>query len=180
LSLLLRHWRDHAWRRLMTSDERKAYRARAIASWPETMTCRACGCSKPRSEFSRGGNPANPDCKACHRPRWKKHDEKRKARSTHGIREDRLKRVFGLPIGAYDRMVLAQRGLCALCGSNSPNGKTAWQVDHDHVTGRIRGLLCTRCNHFMAYLDERGPIEFIAFIEKAIAYASSTTDWRCV
>jgi hypothetical protein len=53
-------------------------------------------------------------------------------------------------------------------------------VDHDHDTGRIRGLLCTRCNHFMAYIDERkatpGAIE--AFIAKAIAYAEAKKDWR--
>lgn len=37
-------------------------------------------------------------------------------------------------------------GKCACCGCSSPGGKGLWNVDHDHATGRIRGVLCFQCN----------------------------------
>ncbi len=47
-------------------------------------------------------------------------------------------------------MLAAQGGRCALfriCGSVHPGGKwNRWHVDHDHVTGKVRSLLCNDCN----------------------------------
>jgi hypothetical protein len=40
-------------------------------------------------------------------------------------------------------MVQEQMGLCAICG-HAPIG--SFHIDHDHVTGRVRGLLCRNCN----------------------------------
>lgn len=55
-----------------------------------------------------------------------------------------LRKTFGLPPEEYDRMLTAQAGICAIC-SAKPNGKRL-SVDHDHSTGRVRGLLCGLCN----------------------------------
>ena len=49
----------------------------------------------------------------------------------------------------YDAMLKAQGGRCALfevCGHEEPGGRGTWHVDHDHKTGRARGLLCHECN----------------------------------
>lgn len=48
----------------------------------------------------------------------------------------------------YDELFYEQGGGCAICGSEeSGRSTTDWlHVDHDHVTGEIRGLLCNRCN----------------------------------
>lgn len=62
-------------------------------------------------------------------------------------RRHNLKAKYGLDEGAYQRMVRMQRGRCAICRGNDPkrpDGK--WAVDHDHVTGQVRGLLCSKCN----------------------------------
>jgi hypothetical protein len=57
-------------------------------------------------------------------------------------------------------MIRAQGGLCALCKTNP-----ATQVDHDHKTGRVRGILCLHCNAGMgAFHDDP------AIIERAIRY----------
>jgi hypothetical protein len=61
-------------------------------------------------------------------------------------------RTFGLTVEQYDAMVLAQGGVCAICGrpevvKHHSSGKVrALAVDHDHETGDVRGLLCGRCN----------------------------------
>jgi hypothetical protein len=50
-------------------------------------------------------------------------------------------------------MLERQAGVCAICG-RPPRGGRALDVDHDHVTGRVRGLLCGNCNRAVGFLDE--------------------------
>lgn len=59
-----------------------------------------------------------------------------------------LRHTYDLTIEQYDAMVLAQNGMCAIC-QGPPPGKFPLVVDHDHDTGRIRGLLCNTCNSLM-------------------------------
>lgn len=58
-----------------------------------------------------------------------------------------LKREYGLTQELYERMLLGQGGGCAICHTTEPGtAKNYFSVDHCHVTGKIRGLLCNRCN----------------------------------
>jgi len=44
-------------------------------------------------------------------------------------------------------MLTVQNGQCAICGTNDPGGGYKnFAVDHNHISGEVRGLLCTRCN----------------------------------
>lgn len=54
-----------------------------------------------------------------------------------------LKSKYGLTEDAYKALYESQKGVCKICG-NEDFRKLV--VDHDHITGRIRGLLCTSCN----------------------------------
>ena len=56
-------------------------------------------------------------------------------------RKSHLKRKYGLSQEAFDEMLAAQGGGCAICGKPNPDN-----VDHDHVTGHVRGILCWNCN----------------------------------
>ena len=60
-------------------------------------------------------------------------------------RERDLKRRYGITQKQYQAMHDKQNGLCACCGSTCPSGKNL-SVDHDHLTGQVRGLLCRPCN----------------------------------
>lgn len=64
-------------------------------------------------------------------------------------RRERLRRraktlkQYGITSFDYERLLEAQRGVCAICG-DPPNGSFA--VDHNHASGVVRGLLCRQCN----------------------------------
>jgi Recombination endonuclease VII len=51
--------------------------------------------------------------------------------------------------GEYERRLAAQGGVCAIHGCGAKPGKRRLDRDHDHATGRLRGLLCHRCNRMM-------------------------------
>ena len=51
-------------------------------------------------------------------------------------------------------MLEKQGKCCAICKDAKPGGQGNWHVDHCHATGRIRGLLCTRCNALLGYAKD--------------------------
>lgn len=71
-----------------------------------------------------------------------------------------IKRMYGLTRSELDALIEVQGGLCAICESNP-----AVQVDHDHVTGKIRGVLCFTCNVALGQLKDD-----VALFRKAIDY----------
>ena len=68
-------------------------------------------------------------------------------------------RKYGLTTEQYDELLVAQGGVCAVCAEPPARGRL--HVDHDHGTGRIRGLLCRRCNTGL-YLLENEPLRLRA------------------
>jgi hypothetical protein len=86
----------------------------------------------------------------------KKNPEKfRRYAKTHG-RNNSLKRKYGITAKEYDAMFAQQNGQCASCKSPQKNFKRRFHVDHNHTTGKIRGLLCVNCNHLIG-LFEKNP-----------------------
>ena len=55
-------------------------------------------------------------------------------------------RGLGVTDEGYSRMLAAQSGCCAICGNPPKKGGRRLNVDHNHRTGKVRGLLCHRCN----------------------------------
>lgn len=67
-----------------------------------------------------------------------------------------VSRTYGLEPGEYARLLAEQDGRCAICTKRPRNRRLA--VDHDHRTGKVRGLLCYFCNHFVIGTVEFDPI----------------------
>lgn len=62
----------------------------------------------------------------------------------------RVAATYGLALDGYDRLYLAQGGRCYIC--RRATGKTRrLAVDHDHKTGKVRGLLCKSCNTMLGH-----------------------------
>lgn len=59
---------------------------------------------------------------------------------------------LGITLEEYNNLVKIQNGKCAICLKSEKNKKLA--IDHDHKTGKIRGLLCFRCNFGMTWFNE--------------------------
>ena len=75
------------------------------------------------------------------------------------IKDQKLKTAFGLSLEVYNNMLSAQGGVCAICKKEesvlSVKGKTkSLAVDHCHTTGRVRGLLCQKCNQALGLFDD--------------------------
>ena len=81
-------------------------------------------------------------------------------------RERWLKR-YGLTVEGYDLLSEQQEGRCAICGTDTPNGRN-WHVDHDHKTNKVRGLLCHNCNILLGNAHDDP-----AILQAAIDYLSS-------
>ena len=56
------------------------------------------------------------------------------------------KNKFGITLEQYNQMFIVQNGLCLGCYKHQKDDKRAFAVDHNHMTGRVRGLLCGNCN----------------------------------
>lgn len=97
---------------------------------------------------------------------WKKNNRERWLRS---IKEASLRQRYGITLADYDAMLKAQGGGCAICAK--PPGKRRLAVDHDHKTGRIRGLLCSGCNTTLgwlelaqAWLKQQGEVKVLTYL----------------
>lgn len=68
-------------------------------------------------------------------------------------REYMLKTKYGITGDDYEKMFLEQKGLCAICSTDKPAGNR-FHVDHCHQTGKVRRLLCSRCNGALGWFEK--------------------------
>lgn len=75
-----------------------------------------------------------------------------------------MKRKYGIDYSEFIAMSNKQNNKCAICGNDLDMGKLT-HVDHDHKTGKVRGILCRNCNHGLGnFMDD------ISLMAKAIDY----------
>jgi len=133
--------------------------------------CSTCKLDKPKLEFC--GRKVSPDglnyrCRACSSEIGKKHyalnatvvgARTKKWRKEHPERfaatqrDWVLRTKFGITLLKYNEMLASQGGLCRGCSAPS-SAKGTLHVDHDHKTGRVRGLLCVACNTAIGLLQD--------------------------
>lgn len=68
------------------------------------------------------------------------------------VRDRMLRTKFGISLDEYNRKLTDQNGICAIC--SGVNSDRSLAVDHNHKTGQVRGLLCSRCNAAIGFLQE--------------------------
>lgn len=83
----------------------------------------------------------------------------------------RLIKTFGINLEEYNEMLISQNNGCAICGEAPPTEEKTERkfahlpVDHCHTTGKVRGLLCHRCNRGIGFLGDSIP-----YLKNAILY----------
>jgi hypothetical protein len=110
--------------------------------------CSQCGQAKHVAQFYRDplqSSGLTPQCKTCRRARSRVEyaaDDNLRRANAYKARV----RSYGLSASEFDRMLVEQAGLCRVCDDPLGPNPNQLHVDHCHVTGRIRALLCRRCN----------------------------------
>ena len=84
------------------------------------------------------------------------------------IRDNYYKRKYGITLEDYNRMFAEQKGRCAICETHQCDTGRAFAVDHDHKTGKVRGLLCQACNTAIGKLQDDPKL-----IQRAAEYVAS-------
>lgn len=115
--------------------------------------CTACKKFKSIDKFhkrTRCKDGLNYYCKKCQN----EINNKRHQINPRKTRNDRLKNRYGITLEQYDRMFENQDGVCAICGGLNDHGRRLC-VDHNHKTGKIRGLLCANCNLRISVLENK-------------------------
>lgn len=123
--------------------------------------CRRCGEVKELEQFSLtpAGNYRRV-CKHCRSTYQGQYisdlPEEAKASNKVKQRAARLMNQYGLTLGEFDFLLAVQDDGCAICGKTTEENGQNLAVDHNHVTGEIRGLLCSRCNALVVsrWLDD--------------------------
>lgn len=95
-----------------------------------TKVCRLCGVEKPISEFyfRKDSGHYRSECKEC-------------------LKKISTFRNTGWTPEKYEEAYIKQNGKCAICGCKLNSSRyTRFAGDHDHKTGKLRGLLCMNCN----------------------------------
>lgn len=105
--------------------------------------CPRCKTTKPLTEFwKKKGKRPQTYCKNC----LYEYNHARAKANPDLVWERSIKSNYGLTRIEFDRILASQNGVCGICeGEKTGPGRT-FRVDHDHATGKIRGLLCQHCN----------------------------------
>jgi ribosomal protein L34E len=126
--------------------------------------CNICLLVKPFDEFVKRKNRPNgiqAYCKKCHNENMKSKD-----RSEYN-RKFSLNKSYGITIEEYNKMFTNQNGCCAICKVHiteiNQKRKKHLSIDHNHRNGKIRGLLCDKCNRGIGLLQDDVQILLNAF-----------------
>lgn len=119
----------------------------------ETLVCRECKAAKILRVMWKNQDCKRPTniCKTCKtaKQRWRAQG-------------------FECSWALYDSMFKAQGGVCAICAGPQAGFRKRFNVDHDHATGKVRGLLCHSCNVSLGHFGDD-----TAMLRKAIAYVEA-------
>ena len=140
----------------------ETYAAKRAAIAYTEKACNKCGEVKSLTDFPpRKDNVdgRHGSCRVCENKRKAKHKP-----TDEQSRKYWLKSNYGIGIEEYNIMLTEQQGACAVCG-DSPKENRSLAVDHCHSTGKIRGLLCFRCNATLGKFNDD-----ISLFQRAIDY----------
>ncbi len=135
--------------------------------------CRVCEKFKDLDEFyfRKDSNSYRKDCKICVNRRTCAYSKEKgydySSRNTHYVRR------YGITVEDFGNILKLQDGKCAICNElETCTTKKRLHVDHCHVTGKVRGLLCHKCNAGLGNLKDS-----LVTLENASIYLLNYIHW---
>lgn len=147
---------------------------------PSEKVCTKCKQEKSISDFYLDRGKPAAQCKPCRIHKSKEYTGKLAAGIKTARREKfkgvygtnyNYKRFFGLDIEIVTKMLAAQDNECAVCSKElvigGPDRAKRANLDHNHGTGKVRGLLCQACNMYVGVLENKNKIlKAIGYLNK--------------
>jgi len=128
--------------------------------------CLRCYKTKEFSEFNKANKRKDGRREACRECE----KEYRLSEEVQTRRYERdLKNKYGLSIDNYNKMFEQQEGRCGICKRHQTELIKKLVVDHCHDTGKVRGLLCDKCNRGVGFLGDN-----LEGIKSAVNYLEET------
>jgi len=121
----------------------------------KSYSCKSCNVGKCREYYTANREKLREyGRKRYHSdPKWKEQsriNRRNKYKTDPDARKRRLASCrlskFGITDDEFNRLFVSQGNKCAICRCSEPPNKKSWSVDHDHISGKIRGILCSFCN----------------------------------
>lgn len=113
--------------------------------------CSLCGTTKTIDQFpanKQGKYGVHSQCLDCRRS---VHKYRYANGDSYAVR---LKKLYNLSVKEYEQMYAEANGRCQVCGTPEEDLNKRLAVDHCHGTGKVRGLLCSKCNTALGQLDD--------------------------
>lgn len=129
--------------------------------------CRDCAEIKPLEMFvlsKKSPTGRGSYCKPCQNARG----EESRQRLHGGSREYHLRRRYGIGVKVFEAILAEQDGKCLICERPDPE-----HVDHDHQTGKVRGILCFNCNQGLGNFRDD-----IRSLIRAVNYLMRGSSWK--
>ena len=118
-----------------------------------------------QKEYNKEYRKKNEEKLKANNKKWR---EANKEKDVLTMFKARLKRKYNLTIEEYDALLEAQNNSCKVCGTHATNNlKGKLYVDHCHTTGKVRGMLCMKCNSALGLLNDDKEL-----IQKLLDYLS--------
>jgi hypothetical protein len=125
------------------------------SNWGTRHRCKTCHAEAARAEWAK-----SPERRAKDRERLRRWRKANPAK----VRAQDLRKLYSLDAASFEAMLIAQQRRCAICETPNPGC-----VDHCHLTGRVRGILCRACNTGLGqfYDNPKLLLSAIKYVEEA-------------
>ena len=149
----------------------------------ESKVCSTCKESKLLDEFynaSKAKDGKGYRCKSCDNLARIEYRKKHREKHLKWQRERNWKHKYGIDRVTFESMWESQKGCCAICSvgltnveidNDSKNKSNTACIDHCHISGAVRGILCSRCNKGLGMFDDN-----IAHLLMCIQYLNSYSE----
>lgn len=113
------------------------------------IICKICKIEKQPHEIQWNSSGRGCYCKECNNRRGREHYRfNKKQKQINGLKQN-----YNISLEEYNKLLEIQNSVCAICKKICKTGRSL-SVDHNHKTGKNRGLLCQKCNSILGFMDE--------------------------